>query len=112
MKVAEYKAYLKNQLIAQQYVVSQKQEEIAKVAATDEEIRSFYAGNKASFVWNDMIKAFMIIVPKGSDNVWDISVRIDGDKVYLTYSRYLAAPRNFVFITANNYTYSTTTVAI
>ena len=52
------------------------------------------------------------IVPKGSDNVWDISVRIDGDKVYLTYSRYLAAPRNFVFITANNYTYSTTTVAI
>ena len=48
------------------------------------------------------------IIPKGADNVWDISVRVDGDKVYLTYSRYLAAPRNFVFITANNYTYSTT----
>lgn len=52
------------------------------------------------------------IVQKGADDVWDISVRIDGDKVYLTFSRYLAAPRNFVFITANNYVYSTTTVAV
>lgn len=52
------------------------------------------------------------IVPKGADNVWDISVRTEGDKVYLTYSRYLAAPRNFVFITANNYTYSTTTIVL
>ncbi len=67
MNVAEYKAYLKNQLIAQQYVVTQKQEDIAKVAATDEEIRAFYAGNKTSFVWNDMVKAFMVITPKGTD---------------------------------------------
>lgn len=52
------------------------------------------------------------IVQKGADDVWDISVSIDGDKVYLTFSRYLAAPRNFVFITSNNYTYSTTTVAV
>lgn len=52
------------------------------------------------------------IIPKGADDIWDASVRVDGDKVYLTYSRYLAAPRNFVFITANNYTYSTTTVGL
>lgn len=52
------------------------------------------------------------IVQKGADDVWDISVRIDGDKVYLTFARYLAAPRNFVFITANNYVYSTTTVTV
>ena len=52
------------------------------------------------------------IVQNGADDVWDISVNIDGDKVYLTFSRYLAAPRNFVFITSNNYTYSTTTVAV
>lgn len=52
------------------------------------------------------------IVPNGSDNVWGISVRVEGDKVYLTYSRYLAAPRNFVFITANNYTYSTATIVL
>ena len=67
MNTAEYKAYLKNQLIAQQYIVSQKQAEIAKVAPTDEEIRSYYEGNKASFVWNDMAKIFMVIVPKASD---------------------------------------------
>ena len=52
------------------------------------------------------------IVANGSEGVWDISVKIDEDKVYLTFSRYLAAPRNFVFITANNYTYSTTTVGV
>lgn len=67
MNVAEYKAYLKNQLIAQQYVVSQKQDELQKVAATDEEIRNFYQSNKAQFVWTDMFKAFMVIVPNGKD---------------------------------------------
>ncbi|MCR4953663.1 MAG: peptidyl-prolyl cis-trans isomerase [Treponema sp.] len=67
MNVAEYKLYLKNQLIAQQYVVTQKQNELAKVAPTDEEIRAFYEGNKASFVQTDMAKLFLIAVPKGND---------------------------------------------
>ena len=49
------------------------------------------------------------IVPTDSnENVWDIKVRIDGDKVYITYSRYLTAPVNFVFITAVNHIYTTT----
>lgn len=67
MNVSEYKSFLKNQLIAQQYIITQKQAEIQKVAATDEEIRNFYTANKASFVWNDMMKLFMVIVPKGKD---------------------------------------------
>lgn len=67
MNVADYKAYLKTQLIAQQYVVSQKQKEIQSVAATDAEIRQAYESNKTAFVWNDMIKVFMVIVPKGSN---------------------------------------------
>jgi len=67
MNVTEYKAYLKNQLIAQQYILQQKQAELQAVAPTDEEIRTFYESNKASFVWNDMIKFFMIIVPKGDN---------------------------------------------
>lgn len=67
MNVAEYKAYLKNQLIAQQYVVQQKQDEISKVAASDSQIRQFYESNKTSFVWNDMMKMFMVIIPKGTD---------------------------------------------
>ena len=49
------------------------------------------------------------IVPSDSnENVWDIKVRINGDKVYITYSRYLTAPVNFVFITAINHIYTTT----
>ncbi|MCQ2576528.1 MAG: SurA N-terminal domain-containing protein [Treponema sp.] len=67
MNIAEYKLYLKNQLIAQQYVVSQRQEEIMKQVATDEEIRAFYQNKKSEYVWTDMAKLFMVIVPKGSD---------------------------------------------
>lgn len=49
------------------------------------------------------------IVPSdNNENVWDIKVRVDGDKVYITYSRYLTAPVNFVFITAINHIYTST----
>lgn len=67
MNVTEYKAYLKNQLIAQQYVVQQKQAELQAVAPTDDEIRLFYENNKASFVQNDMMKVFLTIIPKGTN---------------------------------------------
>jgi len=67
MNIAEYKGYLKNQLVIQQYVLQQKQNELQTVAATDEEIRTFYQSNKKSFVWDDMMKVFMVIVPKGND---------------------------------------------
>lgn len=67
MGVADYKAYLKNQLIAQQYVLQQKQGEISKLAPTDEDIRKFYDLNKASFVQNDMVKLFLVVVPKGDN---------------------------------------------
>ena len=49
-----------------------------------------------------------IIPTDDNQNVWDIKVRIDGDKVYITYSRYLTAPVNFVFITAVNHIYTST----
>lgn len=67
MNVAEYKIYLKNQLIIQQYVIQQKQQEVQKIAATDEEIRMYYESNKASFVMNDTMKIFLCIIPKSSD---------------------------------------------
>ena len=67
MSVSDYKAFLKNQLLAQRYVLSQKQSEMQSVAPTDDEIRSFYELNKASFVQNDMLKMFLVIVPKGKD---------------------------------------------
>lgn len=67
LSVAEYKLHLKNQLLAQQYVLQQKQAEIAKVVASDTEIKNFYEVNKASFSQNDMLKLFLVIVPKGND---------------------------------------------
>ena len=67
MNSADYKAYIKTQLIAQNYVYSLKQAELAKIAPTDEEIRMAYESNKSSFVWNDMAKTFVILYPKGAD---------------------------------------------
>ena len=49
-----------------------------------------------------------IVPTDDNQNVWDIKVRIDGDKVFITYSRYLTAPVNFVFITAINHIYTST----
>ena len=67
MNVAEYKNYLQNQLIAQQYVLSLNQNEMQKAVPSDEEIRLFYESNKSSFVWNDMMKMFIVLVPKGNN---------------------------------------------
>jgi hypothetical protein len=68
MTVAEYKEYLKAQLTAQQYIVSQRQNELKGVSPSDDEIRAFYELHKASFVWSDMIKIFLVYVPKPSKN--------------------------------------------
>ena len=67
MSVAEYKTYLKNQTLVQQYIFSQRENELKAVAPTDDEIRSFYELNKSSFVWTDMMKLFLVVVPKGED---------------------------------------------
>ncbi|MCR5612623.1 SurA N-terminal domain-containing protein [Treponema sp.] len=67
MNVAQYKAYLRNQLTAQQYVLTKKQAEINAVQPTDKEIRDFYELNKSKLVWNDMVHMFLISVQKGSD---------------------------------------------
>lgn len=67
MNVADYKAYLKTQLVAQQYVLSQKQNDLQRISATDEQIRAFYELNKSSFVQNDMLRLFVVDVPKGNN---------------------------------------------
>lgn len=50
------------------------------------------------------------IIPSNGQNVWNITIRTDGDKTYLTYSRYLTAPSNFMFITVSNHIYTSTEV--
>ena len=67
MNTSEYKAYLRSQLVAQKYVYSKKQAELSRVAAADEEICKAYDLNKATFVWNDMMKLYLVMVPKGTD---------------------------------------------
>ena len=69
MSLVDYKAYLKNQLVGQQYVFAKKQTELQNVSASDAEIRQAYDLNKSSFVWNDMAKLFLVMVPKQSDAV-------------------------------------------
>lgn len=76
MNTADYKTYLKNQLVMQQYVVQKNQAELAKVAPTDEEIRMTYESNKAQFVQNDIIKVFLVIVPKG-DNADEAKLKLN-----------------------------------
>ena len=69
LSLAEYKANLKNTLIMQQYVLSQKQTDIQKIAATDSEIRNWYDLNKSQLVRSDMLNLFLVVVPKGNDAV-------------------------------------------
>ncbi|MBQ0039242.1 MAG: peptidyl-prolyl cis-trans isomerase [Treponema sp.] len=69
MSLSEYKAYLKSQLVVQNYVSQKKQAEIRAVAATDEEIRNAYEMNKSNFKWDDQMKLFLVMVPKGSDEM-------------------------------------------
>lgn len=68
MNLSEYKGYIKSQLIAQQYIMMKKQQEITSAAApTDAEIRSFYELKKGDFFQSDILKLFLVIVPKGND---------------------------------------------
>jgi hypothetical protein len=73
---------------------------------------SLVSPNSAVKTLKDTAKQWALngyIIPTDSnENVWDIKVRVDGDKRYITYSRYLTAPVNFVFITAVNHIYTST----
>ncbi len=67
MSVADYKAYIKESITVQQYIVSKKQDEAKKISATDKEVNEFYDINKTKFVWDDMAKLFLYVIPKGKD---------------------------------------------
>lgn len=73
MTISEYKLYLKNQLIAQQFIMSKKPDLINSVAPTDNEVRAYYEMNKTSFVQSDILKLFLVIVPKASDSAAALS---------------------------------------
>lgn len=83
MNVAQYKVFLKNQLMAQQYVISRKGQEINAVQATDKEIRDFYDLNKSKLVWNDMAHMFLVSVKKDND---EAAARTKIEKLKADYS--------------------------
>lgn len=66
---------------------------------------------QASYDW---FSSGLIVKNDDGNLIWDILTRVDGDSTFITFSRYLVAPRNFIFITENNHVYSgsSTTVAI
>jgi hypothetical protein len=59
---------------------------------------------KRAKVWK---RLGMITTSDSGDLVFDISVRFDGDATFIEYSRFLRAPNNFIFGTANNKIYRT-----
>lgn len=68
MSLAEYKSFLKSQIMAQRYVMMKKQADLQNLPPPgDTEIRGFYDVHKQSFVQPDMIKLFLVVVPKGDD---------------------------------------------
>lgn len=68
MNVADYKNFLRSQLVAQRYVISKKQAEIQNAPApSDADIRAYYDLNKQSFVQPDIAKLFLVVAPKGDN---------------------------------------------
>ena len=98
MSLVDYKAYLKSQLVIQNYVSQKKQDEIRAVAATDEEIRNTYEMNKSSFKWDEMMKLFLVMVPKGSNDMAAKSLCEDMRNQYIKDSKkttvFINAPEN------------------
>lgn len=65
MGLSEYKSFLKSQLIAQRYVMEKKHNELSSIAGpADSDIRSYYEMSKQNFVQPDMVKLFLVVVPK------------------------------------------------
>lgn len=65
MSLVEYKTFLKSQLLAQRYVVTKKQDQLKNPAGpSDKEIRNYYELYKQNFVQPDMVKLFLVVVPK------------------------------------------------
>lgn len=44
--------------------------------------------------------------------VWGVSISKNGDKTYISFSRYLTAPKNFNFATASNFVYSSSGASV
>ena len=68
MGVEEVKTQIiRPDLIWRRYLLSQNQQELQKISATDKEIRDYYELNKTQFIRPDSLKMFLVAVPKEND---------------------------------------------
>ncbi|MBR5966725.1 MAG: peptidyl-prolyl cis-trans isomerase [Treponema sp.] len=68
MSVEEVKnQIIRPDLIWRRYLLTQNQQELQGIAATDKEIRDYYELNKTQFIRPDSLKMFLVAVPKESD---------------------------------------------
>ncbi len=65
MSLAEYKGFLKNELIAQKYLMAKNEAALAALPRpSDAAIRTQYEKRKLNYVQPDMAKLFLVLVPK------------------------------------------------
>ena len=69
MSTVDFKKQLKNQIIIQQYVYAKNQDKIKNAEVSNEDISKAYEMNKTKFAMNDTMKLFLVMVPKGDDDV-------------------------------------------
>lgn len=69
MSLVEYKSFLKSQLLAQRYVLMKRQDQLRNLPGpSDPEIRKYYELYKQNFVQPDMVKIFLVVVPKADSS--------------------------------------------
>ena len=61
---------------------------------------------------NDWFASGLILKNDDGELLWNITTREDGDATFITFSRFLVAPRNFIFITVNNHVYTGSSVTV
>lgn len=68
MSLAEYKRFLRSQMIAQQYVLMKRQNDLQNIQGPDDAaIRTYYDLNKQRFFQPDMARLFLVVAEKGND---------------------------------------------
>ncbi len=61
---------------------------------------------------DDWFSSGLILKNDLGELIWGLTTRESADSTFITFSRFLVAPRNFIFITENNHTYSGSAVTV
>ncbi len=77
MSLAEYKNFLRSQLLAQRYIMTKKSSELQNVQGpTVDQIKANYEMYKQNFVQSDSIKLFLIVIPKAGTAPEDAKAKL------------------------------------